>query len=94
MLFKSKLKACLATEFSYALLTNHTDTFRMIWNGNNSLFTNGLISKFFNRFIRLYVLFDTGYMSFIHDDFIVITPVNSNILIVYTNVQCVKFNMD
>ena len=39
MLFKSKLKACLSTEFSYALLTNQSDTFRMVWNCNNDLYT-------------------------------------------------------
>ena len=49
MLYKSKLKARLVTEFSYAMLTNQTDKFRRIWNCNNSLFTmksNDLIFKF------------------------------------------------
>ena len=45
----SKLKACLVTEFSYAMLTNQTDKLKMIWNCNNYLFTmksNDLIFKF------------------------------------------------
>ena len=48
MLYKLKLKARLVTDFSYAMLTNQTDKFRMIWNCNNSLFTmksNDLIFK-------------------------------------------------
>ena len=86
MLYKSKLKARLVTEFSYAMLTNQTDKFRRIWNCNNSLFTmksNDLIFKFLNRLIRLYILFNFNYMSFVHYHVIIITHVNSCILIVY-----------
>ena len=75
----------LVTEFSYAMLTNQTDKFRRIWNCNNYLFSiksNDLILKYLNRFTRLYVLFNFNYMAFVHYHVIIITPVNSCILIV------------
>ena len=83
MLYNSKLKAPLVTEFSYAMLTNQTDKFIMIWNCNHSLFTmksNDLIFKSLNR---LDVMFNFNYMSCVHYYVIIITPVNSCMLIVY-----------